>query len=47
LGDVLQLAGESVQAANEFREALNLYESKGNLVGVDQMRALREAVVAL
>jgi DNA-binding SARP family transcriptional activator/tetratricopeptide (TPR) repeat protein len=46
LGEVLQSGGDPVAAAVEFREALRLYELKGNIVAAARVRALeREAVL--
>jgi DNA-binding SARP family transcriptional activator len=44
LGEVLRLAGRADDAAAAFGEAVELYERKGNLVGADRTRSLREEV---
>ncbi|MEX0630713.1 MAG: adenylate/guanylate cyclase domain-containing protein [Chloroflexota bacterium] len=46
LADVLQLAGRDDEASDELRVALELYERKGHLVGVGQMRAKLEELRA-
>jgi DNA-binding SARP family transcriptional activator len=40
LGEVLGLAGRSSEASDAFKRAVELYESKGNLVGAARARAL-------
>jgi class 3 adenylate cyclase/tetratricopeptide (TPR) repeat protein len=42
LGEVLRLAGNGSDAAFAFERALEIYEQKGNLVGVTQVRSLQE-----
>ncbi len=38
LADALELAGQREEASAALREALSLYEQKGNIVGVEQLR---------
>jgi len=44
LAEVLSLAGRNGEAASRSREALGLYERKGNIVSVGRVRAMLEDV---
>ena len=45
LGETLQLAGKSNEAAAAFQCALDLYEQKHNLVGAERVRSLQSKLV--